>query len=67
MMNTLFDTHCHIDDERFNEDRDEALARMAENCVSRAVIVGSDMATSQSAVDFANAHEGFYAAVGVSP
>ncbi|MBQ2701123.1 MAG: TatD family hydrolase [Clostridia bacterium] len=66
-MNTLFDTHCHIDDERFNEDRDEALARMAENCVSRAVIVGSDMATSQSAVDFANAHEGFYAAVGVHP
>lgn len=67
MMQTLFDTHCHIDDERFDEDRQEALDRMAEHGVHHAVIVGSDMATSQSAVEFAKAHDGFYAAVGVHP
>jgi len=67
MMETLFDTHCHIDDPRFDEDRPEALARMAENGVHQAVIVGSDMPSSQSAVEFAKAHEGFYAAVGVHP
>jgi len=67
MMETLFDTHCHIDDPRFDEDRAEALARMAENGIHQAVIVGSDMPSSQSAVEFAKAHEGFYAAVGVHP
>ncbi|MBQ8537010.1 MAG: TatD family hydrolase [Clostridia bacterium] len=63
----LFDTHCHIDDPRFDEDRQETLARMAEHGVHQAVIVGSDMPSSKSAVDFAKAHDGFYAAVGVHP
>jgi methionine--tRNA ligase beta chain len=33
----LFDTHCHIDEERFDEDRDQVLARMLENGVSNCV------------------------------
>jgi len=63
----LFDTHCHLDDPRFDEDRQEALERMKEFGIHHAVIVGSDMPSSQSAVAFANNHEGFYAAVGVHP
>ncbi len=63
----LFDTHCHIDDERFDEDRSEALARMAEAGVRNAVIVGSDMPSSANAITFAKAHPAFYAGVGIHP
>ena len=26
----VFDTHCHLDDEKFDEDREEAYLRMAD-------------------------------------
>ena len=63
----LFDSHCHVDEERFDEDRDEVLARMLESGVTRYAVIGSDMATSRHAADFAATHEGAYATVGIHP
>ena len=62
-----FDSHCHIDETQFDEDRDEALARMRENNVTRCAVIGSDMATSRRALAYALAHSGMCAAVGVHP
>ena len=45
-MMELFDSHCHVDEPRFDEDRDEVLIRMAANGVTRYAVIGSDMATS---------------------
>lgn len=64
---TLFDTHCHVDEEKFDDDRDEVLARMAEAGVSRYAVIGTDIPTSRRAADFAHAHAGAYAAVGYHP
>ena len=33
----VFDTHCHLDDEKFDEDREEAYQRMLEAEVRRCV------------------------------
>ena len=63
----LFDSHCHLNDEKFDQDREETLQRMHEWGVTRCVCVGSDLATSRSSLDFANAHENVYAACGVHP
>ncbi len=63
----VFDTHCHYDDERFDEDREEAYQRMLDAQVARCVCVGSDLPSSQRCMDFAAAHEGAFAAVGVHP
>lgn len=63
----IFDTHCHLDDERFNEDREEACQRMLENDVKHCVCVGSDMASSRRCLELANAHAGIFAACGVHP
>ena len=63
----VFDTHCHLDDEKFDEDREEAYLRMADAGVRRCVCVGSDLATSRRSLAFSRAHEGVYAAVGVHP
>ncbi len=64
---TVFDTHCHLDDERFHEDREEAYRRMLERDVKHCVCVGSDMASSQRCLDIAATHEGVFAACGVHP
>ena len=43
----LFDTHCHLTDERFDEDRDETIARMREAGVARALLVGDGSQEAQ--------------------
>ena len=67
MKYELFDSHCHVDDPRFAEDIDEVLTRMTEHGVTRYAVIGSDMASSRHAIDFAQAHEGAYAVVGIHP
>ncbi len=66
-MIALFDSHCHVDEPKFDEDREQVLARMTENGVTRYAVIGSDMATSRHCMDFAAAHEGAYAAIGIHP
>ena len=63
----VFDTHCHLDDEKFAPDREEAYQRMLAAGVSRCVCVGSDLPSSRRCLDFAASHEGVYAAAGVHP
>ena len=63
----VFDTHCHLDDERFDEDRESAYQRMLEAHVGRCICVGSDLDSSRRCLDLAAGHEGIYAAVGVHP
>lgn len=63
----LFDTHCHIDEERFDADRAQVLERMRGAGVMNCVCVGSDMETSRRAMAFAEETEGVFAAVGIHP
>ena len=66
-MMTLFDSHCHVNEERFDEDREAVLQRMREAGVVRYAVIGSDMATSEAAAEYAAVHEGCWAAVGIHP
>ena len=66
-MTELFDSHCHVDEEKFDEDREEVLKRMAENGVTRYAVVGSDLATSAGSIRFAQEHSEATAVVGVHP
>lgn len=68
MHMNLFDSHCHVDDEkRFSGDIGEVLARMAEHGVNRYAVIGSDMESSRHSIEFAQHHEGAYAVVGIHP
>ena len=66
-MMELFDTHCHLDDEKFDPDREEAFGRLRARGVSRVVCVGSDLPTSESSIRFAQTHENTWASCGVHP
>lgn len=63
----LFDSHTHLDDMRFDEDRDLVVARAKAAGVSWIVNPGADLASSQRAVQLAKTYDIIYAAVGVHP
>ena len=66
-MMEWFDSHCHVDEEQFDEDREAVLARMREHGITRYAVIGSDMATSRRAIEFARTHEGAVAVGGIHP
>lgn len=63
----IFDTHCHLDDEKFREDFEDVLCRMAEYEVKYLLCPGSDLFSSRSAVKLAQQYSFVYAAAGVHP
>ena len=63
----LIDTHVHLDDNRFSEDRDAVLTRAHEAGIEAFVTIGCDLATSQAAVRLAEQHPSVYASIGVHP
>ena len=63
----FFDSHAHLDNPRFDEDRDAVIAAMREAGVTNMINVGCDLATSRNSVRLAEENEGFYAAVGTHP
>ncbi len=63
----LFDTHTHLDDARYNEDREAMIARAREAGVEAFVTIGCDLATSRAAVALAEQHPFVYASIGVHP
>ena len=60
------DTHCHLDDERFNEDREEVLKRIEEK-MEFVVNVGFDLLSSKTSVEYSNIYPFIYSAIGVHP
>ena len=63
----LFDTHAHLDDERFDEDREFLIEKLKEENVSLVVNPGADMKTSRAAIKLAEKYDFIYAAVGIHP
>ncbi len=66
-MMEWFDSHCHVDEEQFDEDRDTVLTRMREHGITRFAVIGSDLETSRHAILFAREQEGAVAAGGFHP
>lgn len=62
----LFDTHCHIQFNGFNDDREEAVARCAEKGMFLN-IVGTQKDTSKKAVELAEKYEWMVASIGTHP
>lgn len=63
----LIDTHCHLDLERFDADRDEVVARAVAAGVTRIIIPALDASNWHTVLALADRYPGVYAAVGVHP
>jgi TatD DNase family protein len=63
----IFDSHSHLDDARFDDDRDEIILRAKENGVKYILNPGATLASSVKAVKIAEKYDIVYAAVGIHP
>jgi TatD DNase family protein len=63
----LIDTHTHLDDARYDGDRDAMIARAREAGVDTFITIGCDLATSKAAVALADQYPFVYASIGVHP
>ena len=67
----LVDSHCHIDGEQFDADRDEVIKRATDAGVKMMLVIGTGEATNfdnfQRVVDLAEKHDNIFAAIGVHP
>lgn len=66
MKPEYFDIHCHIDDEKYDADREEIIKHLKEGN-TWAITIGTDLESSKRAVEIAEQNEGIFACVGVHP
>ena len=63
----LIDSHAHLDDRRFDRDRDRLIKSLKEFGVELVINPGADLSSSIKAVSLAEEYDNIYAAVGVHP
>lgn len=63
----LFDSHAHLDDRRFDKDRDKIIRNAKANGLSYIMNVGADLGSSIKSVNLAEKYDMVYASVGVHP
>jgi TatD DNase family protein len=63
----LFDTHAHLDQPEFDDDRAAVVARAKAAGITNILSIGISADTSQVCVDLASEFDGVHAAVGMQP
>ena len=63
----LFDTHAHLNDSRFDEDRAELLAQLPQRGVTLAMNAGCSLESSKDALIMAAPYDWLYCSVGTHP
>jgi TatD DNase family protein len=63
----LTDTHCHLDYNKFDSDREEVIRRATDSGLIRMLVPGLHHRSSKEAVQLAESNPNVYAAVGFHP
>lgn len=63
----LFDSHCHLTDDRFDGAAGEAVARARAAGVTRLVTIASDVEDADAALALAADHDGVWCSAGIHP
>ena len=63
----MIDTHCHINDIKYDLDVKEVIYRAVESGVEKMICVGTDLKTSEKAIELADKYSEIYATVGYHP
>jgi TatD DNase family protein len=63
----MFDTHLHLTDDAFSNDRTEVIARARAAGVDAMLTMATDLASSRAAIALAEREPGIFAAVGIHP
>ncbi len=63
----LFDSHCHFNDEKFDNDRDIIIQKIHADGVQNATCAGYNVKSSIEAIEIATKYDFIYATCGISP
>ncbi len=63
----LFDSHSHLDDEKFNNDREKIIEQIKKSGVTNFITAGYSLEGSKKAVKLAEKYQFIYATCGISP
>lgn len=63
----IFDSHCHLDDDGYDQDLASVIARAHRADVRAMMVVGLGSASARRALAIADANEGVYVSVGIHP
>ncbi|MBD3670291.1 MAG: TatD family hydrolase [Gammaproteobacteria bacterium] len=64
---TLIDTHCHLDVEAFDTDRDAVLSRCRDNGIEQIIVPGITAHGWDKLIQTCTAHDGLHYALGLHP
>ena len=63
----IIDTHCHLDDTRYDDDIQSVIKNALDNKVDKIIIPGADIKDLPKAAKIANSNSNIYFAAGVHP
>ena len=63
----LFDSHAHLDDEKFDVDREEVIKKIKASGVVRLISAGYSLKGSKKAVELSKKYDFIYSTCGISP
>ena len=63
----FFDNHAHLDDEKFDEDREKIIQKIKESGVTKFISAGYSLEGSKKGLELANKYEFIYTTSGISP
>lgn len=66
-LTPFFDTHVHLDNERFEDDLENVILQAKEAGIGKMISVGADMSSSENAIRIAMEHDEIYSSVGCHP
>jgi TatD DNase family protein len=64
---TFVDSHAHLDDEQFDNDRENVISRLSDNDISLVINIGSDLKSSIFSKQLAQDNDNIYFAAGIHP
>ncbi len=63
----FFDSHCHLDDEKFDEDRERLIEEIRKADITKFISAGYSIEGSKKGVELSNNYQYIYTTCGVSP
>lgn len=63
----FFDNHAHLDDEKFDSDRDEIIEKIHKDEIDKFVSAGYSLESSKKSIELSKKYDFIYSTCGVSP
>lgn len=63
----FFDNHCHLDDEKFDVDREELIASLKQENITKVISAGYSLGGTKNAIELSKKYDFIYTTCGISP